>query len=127
MFFDPDRIAAIREMICSDTVEQRKTALAKLEPMQQGDFEALYEAMEGKPVTIRFLDPPLHEFVPTEEKDIEALAVTQGKDCCRNQGNYRWPPRVQPHDGPIADAVWLSLILKSLRCRLKLLSRLQSM
>ncbi len=79
MFFDPDRIAAIREMICSDTVEQRKTALAKLEPMQQGDFEALYEAMEGKPVTIRFLDPPLHEFVPTEEKDIEALAVTQGK------------------------------------------------
>ena len=79
MFFDPDRIAAIREMICSDTVEQRKTALAKLEPMQQGDFEALYEAMEGKPVTIRFLDPPLHEFVPTEEKDIEALAKTQGK------------------------------------------------
>ena len=79
MFFDPDRLAAIREMICSDTVEQRKTALAKLEPMQQGDFEALYEAMEGKPVTIRFLDPPLHEFVPTEEKDIEALAKTQGK------------------------------------------------
>ena len=79
MFFDPDRIAAIREMICSDTVEQRKTALAKLEPMQQGDFEALYEAMEGKPVTIRFLDPPLHEFVPTEEKDIEALAKTQCK------------------------------------------------
>ena len=79
MFFDPDRIAAIREMICSDTVEQRKTALAKLEPMQQGDFEALYEAMEGKPVTIRFLDPPLHEFVHTEEKDIEALAKTQGK------------------------------------------------
>ena len=66
-------------MICSDTVEQRKTALAKLEPMQQGDFEALYEAMEGKPVTIRFLDPPLHEFVPTEEEDIEALAKTQGK------------------------------------------------
>ena len=79
MFFDPDRIAAIREMICSDTVEQRKTALAKLEPMQQGDFEALYEAMEGKPVTSRFLDPPLHEVVPTEEKDIEALAKTQGK------------------------------------------------
>ena len=79
MFFDPDRIAAIREMICSDTVEQRKAALAKLEPMQQGDFEALYTAMEGRPVTIRFLDPPLHEFVPTEEKDIEALAKTQGK------------------------------------------------
>ena len=79
MFFDPDRIAAIREMICSDTVEQREKALEKLAPMQQGDFEKLYEAMEGKPVTIRFLDPPLHEFVPTEEKDIEQLAQTQGK------------------------------------------------
>ena len=79
MFFEADRIAAIREMICSDTVEERETALAKLEPMQQGDFEAIYEAMEGFPVTIRFLDPPLHEFVPTEEKDIEALAKTQGK------------------------------------------------
>ena len=79
MFFNDGRIAAIREMICSDTVEQRKAALAKLEPMQQGDFEELYEAMEGRPVTIRFLDPPLHEFVPTEEKDIEALAKTQGK------------------------------------------------
>ncbi len=79
MFFDPDRIAAIREMICSDTVEQRKKALAKLEPMQQGDFEKLYEALEGKHVNIRFLDPPLHEFVPTEEKDIEELAKAQGK------------------------------------------------
>ena len=79
MFFEPDRIAAIREMICSDTVEQREAALAKLEPMQQGDFEKLYEAMEGYGVTIRYLDPPLHEFVPTEEKDIEALAKTQGK------------------------------------------------
>ena len=79
MFFDPDRIAAIREMICSDTVEQREAALAKLEPMQQGDFEQLYTAMEGKGVTIRFLDPPLHEFVPTEEKDIELLAEAQGK------------------------------------------------
>ncbi len=79
MFFDEDRIPAIREMICSDTVEQRKAALAKLEPMQQGDFEALYEALEGCPVTIRFLDPPLHEFVPTEEKDIEALAANMGK------------------------------------------------
>ena len=79
MFFEPDRIAAIREMICSDTVEQREAALAKLEPMQQGDFEQLYEAMAGFPVTIRYLDPPLHEFVPTEEKDIEALAKTQGK------------------------------------------------
>jgi len=79
MFFEGDRIAAIREMICSDTVEQREAALAKLEPMQQGDFEKLYEVMEGYGVTIRFLDPPLHEFVPTEEKDIEALAKTQGK------------------------------------------------
>ena len=79
MFFEADRIAAIREMICSDTVEQREKALAKLEPMQQGDFEKLYDVMEGYGVTIRFLDPPLHEFVPTEEKDIEALAKTQGK------------------------------------------------
>ncbi len=79
MFFEPDRIAAIREMICSDTVEQREAALAKLEPMQQNDFEKLYEAMDGYGVTIRYLDPPLHEFVPTEEKDIEALANTQGK------------------------------------------------
>ncbi len=79
MFFEADRIAAIREMICSDTVEQREKALAKLEPMQQGDFEKLYEEMEGYGVTIRFLDPPLHEFVPTEEKDIEALANAQGK------------------------------------------------
>ncbi len=79
MFFDPDRISAIREMICSDTVEEREAALEKLLPMQQGDFEKLYEALEGHPVTIRFLDPPLHEFVPTEEKDIELLAQTQGK------------------------------------------------
>ncbi len=79
MFFEGERIAAIREMICSDTVEEREKALAKLEPMQQGDFEKLYEAMEGYGVTIRYLDPPLHEFVPTEEKDIEALAKTQGK------------------------------------------------
>ena len=79
MFFEPDRISAIREMICSDTVEQRQAALAKLEPMQQGDFEKLYEALEGCPVTIRFLDPPLHEFVPTDEADIKELAKTQGK------------------------------------------------
>ncbi len=79
MFFEGDRIAAIREMICSDTVEEREAALAKLLPMQQGDFEGIYEAMEGCPVTIRFLDPPLHEFVPTEEADIEALAKAQGK------------------------------------------------
>ena len=79
MFFDSDRIAAFREMICADTKEERVAALAKLEPMQQEDFEGIYEAMEGNPVTIRFLDPPLHEFVPTEEADIEALAKTQGK------------------------------------------------
>lgn len=79
MFFDPDRISAIREMICSNTVEEREAALAKLEPMQQGDFEKLYETMEGKHVNIRFLDPPLHEFVPTEEEDIEELAKTQKK------------------------------------------------
>ena len=79
MFFDGDRIAAIREMICSDTVEERENALNKLLPMQQGDFEAIYEAMDGYPVVIRLLDPPLHEFVPTEEADIKALADTQGK------------------------------------------------
>ena len=79
MFFEPDRIGAIREMICSDTVEEREAALNKLEPMQQSDFEKLYEAMDGYNVTIRFLDPPLHEFVPTEERDIEELAKTKGK------------------------------------------------
>ena len=79
MFFEGDRIAAIREMICSDTVEQREKALAKLLPMQQGDFEGIYEAMEGCPVTIRFLDPPLQEFVPTEEADIELLAKDMNK------------------------------------------------
>ncbi len=79
MFFEADRIAAFREMICADTVEGREAALAKILPYQQGDFEKLYEALEGNPVTIRFLDPPLHEFVPTEEADIEALAKTQGK------------------------------------------------
>jgi pyruvate,orthophosphate dikinase len=79
MFFDPDRIAAFREMICADTVEEREAALAKILPMQQADFEALYEALEGTPVCIRFLDPPLHEFVPTEEADIELLASAQGK------------------------------------------------
>ena len=79
MFFEADRIPAIREMICSDTVEQREKALEKLEPMQQGDFEAMYEAMEGNPITIRFPDPPLHEFVPTEEADIEQLAKDMNK------------------------------------------------
>ena len=79
MFFESDRIEAIREMICSDTVQERETALAKLLPMQQSDFEGIYEAMEGYPVTIRFLDPPLHEFVPTEEAGIEQLARAQGK------------------------------------------------
>ena len=79
MFFNSDRIAAFREMICADTLEERVAALAKLEPMQQSDFEGIYEAMEGCPVTIRLLDPPLHEFVPTEEADIKALADAQGK------------------------------------------------
>ena len=79
MFFEADRIDAFREMICADTVEGREKALDKIEPMQQGDFEALYEALEGCPVTIRFLDPPLHEFVPTEEEDIKKLADSQGK------------------------------------------------
>ncbi len=79
MFFDEDRIAAFREMICSDTAEEREAALEKILPYQQGDFEKLYEALEGYPVTIRFLDPPLHEFVPTEEADIEKLAAAQGK------------------------------------------------
>ena len=79
MFFNEDRIPVFRQMICSDTVEERIAALAKLEPMQQADFEGIYEAMEGNPVTIRFLDPPLHEFVPTEEADIAALAEAQGK------------------------------------------------
>ena len=79
MFFNSDRIAAFREMICSDTKEERVAALAKLEPMQQSDFEGIYEAMGGYPVTIRFLDPPLHEFVPTDEADIAALAAAQGK------------------------------------------------
>ena len=79
MFFEADRIPAIREMICADTVEQREKALAKLEPMQQGDFEAMYIALEGRPMTVRFLDPPLHEFVPTEEADIAQLAKDMGK------------------------------------------------
>jgi len=79
MFFEEDRIAAFREMICSDTVEEREAALDKILPYQQGDFEGLFEALEGNPVTIRFLDPPLHEFVPTEEADIQKLATAQGK------------------------------------------------
>ena len=79
MFFDPERIGAFREMICAETVEEREAALAKIEPMQQSDFEGLFEALEGHPVCIRFLDPPLHEFVPTDEADIEALAKAQGK------------------------------------------------
>ena len=79
MFFDPSRIGAFREMICAETVEEREAALAKIEPMQQSDFEGLFEALGGYPVTIRFLDPPLHEFVPTDEADIKALAEVQGK------------------------------------------------
>ncbi len=83
MFFEASRIAAFREMICADTLEEREVALAKILPMQQSDFEKLYEALEGNPVTIRFLDPPLHEFVPTEEADIEALAKAQNKPVSR--------------------------------------------
>ena len=79
MFFDPERIGAFREMICAETVEEREAALAKIEPMQQADFEGMFEALEGYPMTVRFLDPPLHEFVPTEEADIKALAEAQGK------------------------------------------------
>ena len=87
LLYTSDRIAAFREMICADTVEGREAALAKILPYQQGDFEKLYEALEGCPVTIRFLDPPLHEFVPTEEEDIAALAKTQGKsDVYKRQG-----------------------------------------
>ena len=95
MFFEPDRITLFREMICSDSVEQRVAALEKIEPMQQSDFEALYEALEGCPVTIRFLDPPLHEFVPTEESEIAALADNMGKTVDQSRS-----ARVQPHDGP---------------------------
>ncbi len=79
MFFEGNRIDAFREMICSETLEEREAALEKILPEQQGDFEALYEALEGNPVTIRFLDPPLHEFVPTTEEDIKKLADTQGQ------------------------------------------------
>ena len=80
MFFEADRIKAMREMIVSETSEQREKALAKLEPIQQADFEAIYEAMKGRPVTIRLLDPPLHEFVPTDPKDIEELAKEMKPD-----------------------------------------------
>jgi len=86
MFFDPERIAAFREMICSDTKEEREAALDKIMPYQQGDFEKLFEAMEGNPVTIRFLDPPLHEFVPNEEAEIELLAKAQGKSVATIKG-----------------------------------------
>ena len=80
MFFEGNRIDAFREMICADTVEEREAALDKILPMQQGDFEQLYEALEGNPVTIRFLDPPLHEFVPTEEEDIEVACKGSGQE-----------------------------------------------
>ena len=97
MFFEEGRIASFREMICSDTVEEREAALAKILPMQQADFEALYEAMESYPVTIRFLDPPLHEFVPNTEEEIAELAKTQDRSA--DQGYHCFPARVQPHDG----------------------------
>ena len=96
MFFDSDRIAAFREMICADTLEGRVAALAKLQPMQQADFEGIYEAMEGNPVTIRFLDPPLHEFVPTDEADIEALAKAQNKSVAQIKALIA---SLQPDDG----------------------------
>ena len=91
---------AIREMICSDTAEQRAKALAKLEPMQQSDFEGIYEAMEGLPVTIRFLDPPLHEFVPTDEADIEQLARDMGKTVAEIKAIIAGLHEFNPHDGP---------------------------
>ncbi len=94
-----DRIDAFREMICSDTVEEREAALEKILPYQQGDFEALYEALEGNPVTIRFLDPPLHEFVPTEEEDIKKLADAQGKSVEEIKAIISCSARVQPYDG----------------------------
>ena len=94
-----DRIDAFREMICSDTVEEREAALEKILPYQQGDFEALYEALEGNPVTIRFLDPPLHEFVPTEEDDIKKLAEAQGKSVEESKAIIDFSSRVQPNDG----------------------------
>ncbi len=100
MFFETDRIAAIREMIVSKTVEQREAALAKLLPMQRGDFEGIYEAMEGFPVTIRLLDPPLHEFLPTDEDDIVALAAEMNLDLAEAQGDHLLAARVQPDDGP---------------------------
>ena len=86
-------------MICSETAEEREAALAKILPEQQGDFEKLYEALEGNPVTIRFLDPPLHEFVPTEEEDIKKLADAQGKTVEQIKSYHRQPARVQPDDG----------------------------
>ena len=99
MFFEESRIAAFREMICSDTVEEREKALEKILPYQQDDFTKLYEALEGNPVCIRFLDPPLHEFVPTEEEDIKKLAAAQGKPVEAIKNINRIPPRVQPYDG----------------------------
>ena len=124
MFFNDDRIDAIREMICSDTVEQREAALAKLEPMQQSDFEGIYEAMEGYPVTIRFLDPPLHEFVPTEEADIEQLAKTQGKTVADIKSYHCLSARVQPHDGSPRLPSGCHLSRDRASCRPRLSSRL---
>ena len=116
MFFEGDRIAAIREMICSDTVEQREKALAKLLPMQQGDFEGIYEAMEGNPVTIRFLDPPLHEFVPTEEADIELLAKDMGKSVAEIKAIIASLHEFNPMMATAA-AVWPSPSRRSPSCR----------
>jgi hypothetical protein len=99
MFFAPDRIPKIRKMILSDTTEEREAALDELIPFQKGDFKGLYEAMEGRPVTIRFLDPPLHEFVPTEENEIEALAKDMNLPW-RKSGALQCAEGIQPDDGP---------------------------
>jgi pyruvate,orthophosphate dikinase len=99
MFFEPERIAAFREMICSDTVEEREAALDKILPYQQSDFEQLYEALEGDPVTIRFLDPPLHEFVPTDDGRDRAARAVEEQEHRGDQSDHRLPARVQPDDG----------------------------
>ena len=99
MFFEPARIKAVREMIISDTLEQRKAALAKILPMQRGDFEAIYRAMGGLPVTIRLLDPPLHEFLPHEDDEIKELADEMGVTFEKLKGKVDEPARVQPDAG----------------------------
>ena len=126
MFFEEDRIAAFREMICSDTVEEREEALDKILPYQQGDFEALYEALEGNPVTIRFLDPPLHEFVPTTDEDIQKLADAKNKTVEEIKSLIDSLHEFNPIMDTV-DAVLQLLTQKLPRCRQKLLSVQQSM